>query len=156
FKDKYQVVFGLEVDSVDYIRWSDLVFAVGFILGCIVCIYLVILIKNFNDSLRVFKGIFQANRDNIDETLKNLPVISKNLVEVSQTAKNELKAVESTLLNLNETAEATAATAQTIKNDIVSRAKNVIELIDLARKVFFKDREADNSFRQADNNKQNE
>jgi len=129
-----------------YIRWSDLALAIGFILGCIVSIYLIILIKNVNESIRIFKNVFQTNKDNINDTLQTLPVISKNLVEISSTARNELKAVESTIQSINDTTEMAAAAAQTIKIDIVEKAKSIIELVDLVRRVFFKEKEAaDNS-----------
>ena len=127
---------------MEYIRWSDLAVAIGFILGCIVCIYLIILIKNLNESIRIFKNVFQTNKDNINDTLQTLPVISKNLVEISSTARNELKAVESTIQSINDTTEMAAAAAQTIKSGVLDKAKSIIELIDLVRRVFLKEKEA--------------
>jgi hypothetical protein len=69
-----------------------------------------------------------------------MPLISKNLVEVTDTAKNELKSVESAIHSIGETIQYTAATAETVKNDILGNLKSILDIIELIKRLFFKDK----------------
>ena len=124
-----------------YIELSDLILLVLFLLGLGVGLYIMVLVRNINSSAKVIKELLKENKENIDKTLKDLPVISKNLAEVSETAKNEMKVVEGTLNSINETVELTAAAAHTIKNDVFGKISGIIGVLDFIRKLFFKDKE---------------
>ena len=122
-----------------YIRWIDLVAVVAGTLFSIVCFYLIKFLKNLNDSTKVVKVLVTENRDNIDKVLKELPLISVNLAEISGTVNDQVKVVGLAINSINDAVEATAAAAQTIRDDVVGRFKSILELIELIRAVFFKD-----------------
>lgn len=123
-----------------YIKWSDLALVVIMVSVVTVSFYLVLLIRNLNKSIKLMKNVIQTNKENIEETLKNMPLISKNLVEVTDTAKNELKSVESAIHSIGETIQYTAATAETVKNDILGNFKSILDIIELIKRLFFKDK----------------
>ncbi len=124
------------------VTWLDLGLAALIVLGILVGIYLLRLLKNANDSAKIVKSILKANKESIDKTLEDMPAIARNFAEISDTAKNQAKVIEKTLNSLSETAEMTAATASTIKNDIIGRIKGVFELIDILKRVFFGDKDS--------------
>jgi uncharacterized protein YoxC len=124
---------------MNYVTWTDLTFAIGFVLGCILCIYLIVLVKNLNTSVSAIKKLLKANTNNIDEALKKLPAISQNILEISDTAKDEMKAIGPAVKQWSETVEATATTVHTIENDFLSKIKGVIDFIELLIKILFKD-----------------
>lgn len=120
-----------------YVTWTEFGLIVIFVGGIILVAYLIILVRNLNESVKSLKNLIQTNKDGINSTLKDIPIISANLVEITETAKSEMKAAQNAMQSLSDTAEMAAATAETIKNDIVGKAKSVLELIDLAKRVFF-------------------
>jgi len=117
-----------------------LVVILGFLLFVGVCTYLIILIKNLNESIKIFKSLLKTNKDNVNNTLKDLPVITKNLVEASEIAKDELEFIQSAIKNVSDTAEMTAATAQTVKTGILGKIESVIEVVEIISKLFSKGR----------------
>jgi hypothetical protein len=127
-----------------YITWAELGYLglfILFVLGVAVGAYILILVRNLNSSLKVVKKILKENEENINKTLIDVPVISKNLVEITETVKTEAKVVENAFNSLNETFELTAATVSTIKNDIFGKINGIVGLIEFIRHIFFKDKE---------------
>lgn len=113
------------------------------ILGAVVLIYLIIFIRNLNESIKVLRNVLKSNSDNIDNTLKNLPSISQNMLEITDTANRELQSVENVIRNIDETVEMTAAAAHTVKDDIFGKTKSIIEFIELIKGIFSKREEKD-------------
>lgn len=127
-----------------YITWAEVGYLglfILFVLGVILAAYLLILITNLNRSVITFKKILKENEENISKTLKDAPVISKNLAEITQTVKEEVKVAENALGSLKETFELTAATASTLKNDIFGKINGIVGLFELIKNIFFKDKE---------------
>jgi len=123
------------------ISLKDLGLVLIIIAAIVAFVYLIILIRNLNESVKTFKSLILGNKENIDKTLKDLPVITDNLVEISSTARNELQSVEAAIHNITETVEATAATANSIRNDLFGKIKGLVELIDTLRRIFFKEKD---------------
>ena len=115
-----------------------------FIALIIAIVYIVILVRNINQSMRVFKDLLKENKKELDDTLKNLPNLSNNLVEITGTAKEELKVVAGAVDNIKETTEMAASTVSIIRNDIVGKAKGILELLHLAKNVLLKEDEDSN------------
>ncbi len=126
-----------------YIKWSDLALAVITLAVSVSSVYVILLVRNLNGSIKILRSILQENKDGIDKTIKDMPVITRNVSEITDTAKNELKAVESVLHSMGETAELTAATAETVKGDIIGRLKSILDIIDFIKRLIFKDKKAD-------------
>lgn len=123
------------------IKVTDLGLLILFVLAVGIGAYIIILIKNLNSSLKVVKKLLKDNEENIHKTLTDIPVISKNLVEITDTAKGEVKVIENVIHSLNDTLEMTAATVGTIKNDIFGKISGVTGIIDIIKYIFFKDKE---------------
>ncbi len=121
------------------IRLGDLVLITALFALVIISVYIIVLIRNINGSIKVLKKLLKENRECIDSTLKDIPVISKNVVEISATAKDELKSVETAMQGLGEAGEMISAAAQTVRKDILGRIKGVVDLLDIITRVFFSD-----------------
>ena len=121
--------------------FGDFALIVGILLMLIVGTYLILLLRNLNESLKVFKKLLKENHENIDSALKDAPVISKNFVEISNTAKNELMSVENAIGSLSETVEATAAAANTIRENLFGNVKVIVDFIELLIKALSKNKE---------------
>ena len=127
-----------------YITWADLCnvgLAILFVLGVALAAYILILVRNLNSSLKVVKRILKDNEENISKTLNDVPTISKNLVEITQTVKGDVKVLENTISSLNDTMKMIAIPAGTIKHNIIDKINSVVELIDLIKHIFFKEKE---------------
>lgn len=130
------------------ITWEQIgIFSIFFIMICVAvtCVYLVRLIAGIHDSVKMVNGMLKENRNNINKTLQDMPVVYENLVDISQAAKDKMKEVENVIDNINETAELTAATANTIKNDILGKAKNVMDIVYLLMKLIFYNKDVDDN-----------
>lgn len=119
-----------------YIKLSNLALVVILALGAVCGVYLVLLLRNLNGSIKVIREILQDNKKNIDETLKNMPAISNNAAEITDTAKNDLKMLGAAIQEFGETAQLTAATAETVKTDILGRLKSLIGIIEYIVRLF--------------------
>lgn len=123
------------------IKLIDLGLLVLFVLGVAVGAYIIILIKNLNSSIKVVKKLLKDNEENINKTLIDIPIISKNMVEITDTAKNELLVMGNAINSINETIEMTTATVSTFKNDIFGKISGIIGIIDVIKHIFFKDKD---------------
>lgn len=118
-----------------YITWTGVGLAALFACMAALCVYLIILIRNLNASIGVLKRVLTKNEENINQVIKDLPVVTRNLSEISESAKNDLKNVEAALDSINETIGMAAATANTFKSDFLGIIKIGIDLFDMARKI---------------------
>lgn len=126
-----------------YITWQELVLMallVLIVLGIIAGVYIILLVRNLHSSAKVVKKLLNDNQDNLNSTLGELPGISKNLSEITETAKNEVKVLENTLNSINETVEMSAATVSSIKDNIVGKIGGVVGALDLIRHLIFKNK----------------
>ena len=126
------------------ITLHDLGLIILFLICVVLGVFLFILIKNLNSAIISIKNILNSNKDNINNTLNDLPTISKNIAEITDTTKDELKSVQNTIHSLSETADMTAAAANTIKNDFAGKVKTVFEIINLVKKFLPKENKTEN------------
>ncbi|MCX8130799.1 MAG: hypothetical protein N3I35_11945 [Clostridia bacterium] len=124
----------------DMMTIGDFLTILAIVCMVVVCTYLVVLIKNLNDSVKIIKKLLKDNKDNIDATLKDMPVISKNLVDATSTAKNELETVGNAINSISETVEMTAAAANSIKSGFFGKLKKTVDFVSMAGKVLINDK----------------
>ena len=127
------------------VTWMDFIVVILTLLIIIICVYIIIILVNASRSIKIIKNILHKNEQEIDSTLKNIPQLSENLVNVSGTLGRELKTVENTLDNINETSQMTVDTVKTFKNNILGKTKSVIELIDFIKKLFVDKKDQEDS-----------
>jgi len=118
---------------MDNINWIELGLMILIVLAIILCVYLIVLIRNLNKSVQKIKGIIDENETNVNQVLKDLPVVSKNLIEITEVAKKEVKAVENAVNSVTETVSSTAAAASAFKNNVVGKIKTAVRVIEVAR-----------------------
>jgi hypothetical protein len=119
---------------------SDIMTIIGVFALVVVCTYLVILIRNFNAGVKVLTKVLEENKDNIDAALKDTPVITKNLVYITDMAKEEIRVVDNAISSIGETMEMTAAAASTIKNGFLGKVKKSVDIINMAGKLLFREK----------------
>lgn len=115
------------------INWVELGLMFLIVLAIILCVYLIVLIRNLNKSVRKIKDIIDKNEDNVNQVFKDLPVVSNNLIEITDVAKKEVKAVENAVNSVSETVSSTAAAASAFKNNVVGKIKTAVRVIEVAR-----------------------
>ncbi|MCL2741852.1 MAG: hypothetical protein FWE70_07060 [Oscillospiraceae bacterium] len=76
-----------------YITWQDLGLVILFTLAAIVAIMLALLLKNLSGTVRVIRLLMEKNYKNIDETVKTLPGITKNVEDITAVVSKESQAI---------------------------------------------------------------
>lgn len=121
-----------------------------YILGIGVLVYLIILIKNLNNTISNIKNLLYQNEKEIDATIKQLPYISQNINDISEDTKKLVKSVSPDAIELvnnanslsqkldntsgkvcdaiEEISESISSTASTIESN-VKNASDYVELI---------------------------
>lgn len=119
-----------------YIKLSNLAIIVIVAIAAVCGVYLILLLRNLNSSIKVLKDILKDNKKNIDETLKNMPVISKNTAEITDKAKDELKLLGAAVHEFGAAAEFTSAATETVNKDIIGKLRSLVDIIDFIIRLF--------------------
>lgn len=98
-------------------------------------VFLIIFLKNLTDCVKVVRSLLKNNMSNIDESLKNMPAITKNISEMSETANREVKAIESAISSIGTAVEETSATVIKIKNDF-GEISNLVRALKFIKRLF--------------------
>lgn len=111
---------------------QDLGLFLIFFFGIAACVCVIILVLNLNKIVVDFRELINKNKNNLDETLQDLPKISKNLVEIEDTVKNDLVVLEPTIKKLSGVSGGLASTANvtTAGGDIIVTIKSIIEVVE--------------------------
>jgi len=118
-----------------YISVSNLALLVVAAAVLVSAVFLIIFLKNLTDSIRVINSILKNNKSNIDESLKNMPAITKNISEISETANKEVKAIETAISSIGSAIEETSATVIKIKKDF-GDISNLVRTIKFIKRLF--------------------
>lgn len=120
---------------------SDEIWVIGcilmFIFLGIIGSFVITLLINLNSTVKMVNDIIKKNKSNIDTTLKDMPLLYDNLVEISESAKGKMKEVEGLIENVYETSEVANLTISSIKSDIVDKTKNIVDIVHLLLKLLF-------------------
>jgi len=121
------------------ITWGDLFKTVIFILAAGALFYLLLAAANLVGILKNIRKTLEKNRESIDNTLEKLPEITDNVAKVSEMIKNEMESIEKVVKNVGRISESAKDAAEVLKNDILVKAKGILDVIDWIRKLFEKD-----------------
>jgi len=112
--------------------FQDLGLFLIFFFGTAACVCVIILVINLNKIVVDVRDLVNKNKDNIDETLQDLPKISKNLVEIEDSVKNDLVALEPTIKKIGGVSGgiATTATVTSAGSDILGLIKSIVEVVE--------------------------
>ncbi|ANW99860.1 hypothetical protein CSTERTH_12875 [Thermoclostridium stercorarium subsp. thermolacticum DSM 2910] len=121
------------------ITWGDLFKVALFILATGVLFYLLLAVANLVDILRNVRRILDRNRASIDNTLERLPEITENVAKVSDMLKEEMESVQKVVKNVGKISDSAKDAVEVLKNDVLVKAKGLLEVMDWIRKIFEKD-----------------
>lgn len=121
------------------ITWGDLLKTVLFLLAAGVLFYLLLAAVNLVGILKNIKLILEKNRGSIDDTLGKLPEITGNVAKVSDIIKEEMESIQKVVRNVGKISDSAKDAVDVLKNDILIKAKGILDIIDWFRKLFEKD-----------------
>lgn len=118
------------------VTWNDLIKVVLFILGVGVLFYLLLAVSHLVGILKNINKMLDKNRESINNTLEKLPAITENVAKVSDIVRDEMESLQKIVGNIGKISDAARDTAEMLKNDIVVKAKNILDIIDWLKKLF--------------------
>lgn len=110
-----------------YIEVSTLCYGILAILAGIVLVYLILCLNKLNSLLKQISVFWNENSKNISETVKSMPVIANNTVELSEN----LKTTSDVLI------EATATAIDT-KKEISDQIGMITDIFKIIKSIWLK------------------
>lgn len=110
-----------------YISIEDLFLVLLGILGGVALVYLIITLVKLGKLITNMNDILSSNRNNIDKLCESLPVVSKNIIEISDNIKDVSEVVTET------TAEVIVA-----KDNITSNIGTIKDILNIVLAIFTK------------------
>ena len=110
-----------------YISIENLFFAILGILGGIALVYIIITLIKLGRLITNMNDVISSNRNNIDKLCESLPVVSRNIIEISDNVKDVSEVV-------------TEATAEVIvaKDNITSNIGTIKDILNIIVSIFTK------------------
>ncbi|MCT4593651.1 MAG: hypothetical protein N4A57_05205 [Anaeromicrobium sp.] len=105
------------------------------ILGVILLGYAIMVLKNFNDSLKVLRNLIESNEKNIQKIIDQAPGITTNLNNLSSDISTNVRAAQGTINNILGTGEI-AASQLAEHSGVISQALGLLHVLQKARNVF--------------------
>ena len=100
------------------------------ILGIGILVYLIMILSNVYKLLKNINGLVEHNKSNINGTMDQLPEITTNITKVSGIVKDEMEVIQKVMDNVGKASDSAREVVDTVKNDIVLKAKNILDIID--------------------------
>ena len=92
----------------------------------VLIVYLILVLKKVNDTLKEFKEILATNKENIEYTLNEMPSIAKNIDSITGEVSHDVKAVRDTIDTITEKSGA-AAKSLTDTDSIITGITAIIQ-----------------------------
>lgn len=116
----------------------DLAYTLLFLLVLGVGFYLFVTLKNLNGLLSEVRGLLEENRQNIDQSLTHLPVITENLNEASFGIKNGVQQAEAVLDQVSDNVSDAMVTVNKTADTLSTYSVIVTEVVKSLAKVIWK------------------
>ncbi|MDZ4992132.1 hypothetical protein GNF80_03980 [Clostridium perfringens] len=97
------------------------------ILGCVAIVYLILTLNKILKLISNINGLLDQNKDNLNKTIQDLPVIANNVNNTCQNIKD-----------ISDVATETTAELIVAKENIESNVEIVKEIAKIINQVFFK------------------
>lgn len=110
-----------------YISIEDLFLGILGILGGVALVYIIITLAKFGKLITSINDVLSSNRKNIDKLCESLPVVSQNIIEISDNVKDVSEVVTET------TAEVIVA-----KDNITSNIGTIKDILNILVSIFTK------------------
>ena len=122
----------------EMISWGELIVLVLFVLGSALMCYLILAVANLLRILKNVNQIIEKNKDNINQSVEKLPEITDNAAKVTSMVKDNLDGLGKVVGDVGKISETVKKGAETIQNDIILKAKSLLEIIDAIKKMYEK------------------
>lgn len=93
----------------------------------VLIIYIILVLKKFNATMKEIQEVIGSNKENIEKTLNEIPSIAKNLDEITGEVSHDVKAVRGTIDSITEKSEI-AATSLTNTGDLINGISSAIQV----------------------------
>ena len=103
---------------------QDLFKMILYLLGAGVLVYLIVFIKNLNNLINKVKELLLINQKEIDQTLKELPIISDNLSTITGATKELLD-------NVGPDVENIISNTNSISDSLSNASSNVTDVVNV-------------------------
>lgn len=120
------------------ITWGELITIVLFVLGSILLFYLILAVSNLLKVLKSVNKLIDDNKDNIDKSLKDLPKITDNTEKATALIKDNLEGIDKIVEKVGSISTSVKDGIDTIQNDIILKAKSILEIVDAIKRLFEK------------------
>ncbi|NLX64406.1 MAG: hypothetical protein GX022_06510 [Clostridiaceae bacterium] len=120
------------------ISWGELIVLVLFVLGSILICYLIVALANLLRILKNVNEIIDKNKDNINKSVGKLPEITDNAAKITGMVKDNLDGLGKIVGDVEKISETVKKGAETIQNDIILKAKSILDIIDAIKKLYEK------------------
>jgi uncharacterized protein YoxC len=101
----------------------------------VLIVYAIMVLKNLNDTLKIFRKLVNDNRENIDLVLDQAPSIAENIESISGDLAHDVKAFQGTIDQIAGTSEV-AAGALSEHTDIMTSILGVVKFIIVIKEFF--------------------
>lgn len=110
-----------------YISFNNLFEGIIFLLLICILVFGIMFLIKLNKTMNNVLEILEKNKKNIEYTCNKLPIISKNIVEISDNVKD-----------ISEVAIEFTADAVVTKENIINNYEMIKEILKILKLVFFK------------------
>lgn len=109
---------------------QDLFKLILFLLGIGALTYLILVLKNINKLMSQINIVAEANEKNINDTLEQLPSISKNLTSITKSTDSAIKDLTPEINGLVQNINGISGKVNSITDSIDSTTHKVSETLD--------------------------
>ena len=120
---------------------SELVTIILFLLGATALIFIILVLSKLLNVLKNVNSIVEGNKENIDKTIEKLPGITDNALEITDMLKNNMSDIQGVFESIGKISDTVKKGVDTINNDIILKAKSIVDIIDAVKKMFDKKKE---------------
>ncbi len=122
----------------EMISWGELIVLVLFVLGSALLFYLILAVANLLRILKNVNQLIEKNKGNIDKSVEKLPEITNNAAKITKTVNESLDGLGKIVTDVGKVSETVKKGAETIQNDIILKAKSILDIIDAVKNLFEK------------------
>lgn len=125
----------------EMISWGELITLVLFVLGSALLFYLIMAVSNLLRILKNINQLIEKNKGHIEKTVEKLPEISSNTAQITGMVKDNLETIGKVVQDVGKISETVKKGAETIQNDILLKAKSILDIFTAIKQLFEKKKE---------------
>lgn len=124
------------------VSWGEIITVVLFVLGAALIFYLIQAVSNLTRVLKNVNRMIESNRDNINQALGKLPKVVENAEKITESLKKNMESIDKVVDNVGKITTSVKKSVETVQNDILVKAKTLVDIADAIRKFFEKRKKA--------------